>query len=55
VHLLKELPSILWKQKDHYPARFEVFIGGGGGAMKNAVFLDVTPCGACMNLPFRGT
>jgi hypothetical protein len=34
------------------PVRFKVFTVV---AMKNAVFWDVTPCGSCKNIRFRGT
>jgi hypothetical protein len=34
------------------PARFEFF---AEVTMKNGVFRDVTPCGSCKNLRFRGT
>jgi hypothetical protein len=46
----KSFLSVLKHKKDG--VRFEVFTTV---TMKNAVFLDVTPCGSCKNRRFGGT
>jgi hypothetical protein len=45
------MPSDLSLQTKQMYVRFEVFTAV---TMKNDVFWDVTPCGSCKNLLFRG-